>query len=46
MTKTYMQPQTLVTDITMTVSLLAGSGAPTPDAHMDIIDGGDPLDSH
>lgn len=42
----YIQPETIVAEVAMTIALLAGSTTPTPtpDANLNIGGGGDPID--
>ena len=40
----YIQPETMVAEVAMTIALLAGSGAASPDYNVNIGGGGDPID--
>ena len=39
----YNQPQTIVLSISMTVSMMVGSGGPDPTPGMDVIEAADPI---
>lgn len=43
--KKYIQPETMITEVVMTNSLLVGSAGPAPDSSLSVSGGGDPLEA-